>query len=287
MYAAAATGIIAIGTPLVWLGTLAYGWGSAATRFAFRHRNLTATGLVVAGLASYHACHHSHLVEEHVAKTYTWTIERLRDERISTLERQLSAQRLQLETAREYASRPQQRADDAHIVDERTIAALQTHTSEQQQAIGRLENLLRRDGPAAQGVEHESGQYKVEPSFMERQGYGFHYVSYGETLSAIARAVGNDERLHGRIASENGISNPRKLLTGQLLEIPLEICTRSATTIYTRVPRLNSVVLGGDTRISEAFPDNWQRVLALNNALGLTYKDKFPIRHGSRIVYYE
>jgi hypothetical protein len=116
--------------------------------------------------------------------------------------------------------------------------------------------------------------------------FNFYYIKPGDTLTRISRRVSGTPDNYGIIVRDNGIADERSVLAGQLLRLRKELCMNNADGVYSRIPRLKSVILPGSVAISEYFDDG-AKVLALNRSLGLMYNDRFPITNGARVVYYK
>jgi ElaB/YqjD/DUF883 family membrane-anchored ribosome-binding protein len=144
-----------------------------------------------------------------------------------------------------------------------------------------------------QQLESTLEEYKRMPVQQEKPAlastdmqFNFYYVRMGESLGVIAHKVSGDPAAYATLVQDNGILDASQILAGQLLKVRKVLCKRDVEGLYAQIPSLQSVVLPGTVRISERF-SNYEEVLDLNRKLGLFYRDEFPHKRGSRVVYYK
>jgi hypothetical protein len=114
-------------------------------------------------------------------------------------------------------------------------------------------------------------------------------VNIGETLEQISQELTGSPSSAPLIARENDIVDERKLLAGQILQLPAALPTKQHHRLLATQPQLRSIVLQGDKSITDLCGNNSQcttEVLSLNQQLGLRYTDRFPYRQGARVVYF-
>jgi hypothetical protein len=255
-YAALGAITAPVWVPLAFIGYVGY----KAARFAFRNPKTTLASIGLAGLMWYAGC-----------------------ERIS---QKVDAGLLSLQQG--YQQHQATKRLEERLQQEQQGRGLAEQAfSEQQKQLQRLEQQLKRYESAAQPAASPKAPAKLEA--IADQQFFFYYVKLDDTLEHISKKVHGDDSMAALLAHDNGIQDPRKLLTGQLLKVRKSMVLKNNPDVYEQVPKLASVVLPGNITITQACKSDQRcisMVFEVNRKLGLQYMDTFPYRKGARIVYY-
>lgn len=261
VFAYAALGVL---TAPLWIPvTFAAYLGYKTTRYAFQNPKIAAAGLALAGLTWYAGCQNTVTT---VSKGAQKVVQTYRTHQASKLEQKLQQERV-----------------------EKLIA--QTKAREYEQAMHR-----QAQTPPVQQVAPPVQEVKSPPpppvqravQVMTDPDFAFYFMKTGDTIDGVAAKVGNPGGTY-LIEQDNGISDSRKVLAGQLLKIRKEMITRTNADVYEQIPILRSTVLPGNVSISQACeykPECISNVFTVSRELGLNYSDEFPYKKGARVVYY-
>lgn len=264
--------------PVIITGAIAgKATGSGLKKYAdygWKHPFVTIGGLALAGTIAYNGCTNYDRIKTAIQENTKQTITRIEsglEERL----RQNAAEKKATEALHRTTKELETKKEQVATLEK----TLQDYTSRLQEYSASNEQLRTQ-------LTQESAQESRGIPLVEKEGSAFYYVKVGDTLAAIAQRVSGDARNYTTLARANNINDPRKLMAGQLLEIPKSLCTRPQDDVYERVPLLSSTIVPGNKPLSQAFPETWKDVIEINKKLGLTYTDTFPYPAGSRVVYY-
>jgi hypothetical protein len=185
------------------------------------------------------------------------------------------------------------------VVDYTTQAAVRVVDAYDKERIASLEERIKRmevparphDRQIADAPQHTTPVQEKQATQLAAitdPDFNFYYVKQDDTLSGIARKITGSKAAAARIAHDNGIYRPEELTTGQLLRIRKGLCAGKRPDVFSRVPRLTSIVLRGDESIEGHFgyeSNVIARVYAVNRSLGLDYTRPFPYAEGKRVVW--
>ncbi len=290
-------GALALITSPIWVPTAFVGYiGYKGAKFAFKNPKTTIAGLIAAGMMSYCASERGRDVREEVRSAMSEVTSAYSQR--NDLEQRLESVQGQASADQQVRQRLQQELEQ----NQARMRALEERVSAYQRPPAQT-SPPPVQAPPAQAAQYVPATHYTPPTPLPRvmppppaplekiedPAFFFYYVKMDETLEGIARKVGTPGAYH-TIARDNGVDDPRKLITGQLLRVRREYCTKHNDDVYEQVPKLKSTVLSGQFTISESCepkPQCGPEILALNRRLGLDYNDDFRYKHGERVVYFK
>lgn len=149
-----------------------------------------------------------------------------------------------------------------------------------------LEEVVRESSPPLSPATSPPNPSPLPRGVLREEGMLFYFVKMNDTLEGISRYISGWGGYASMIASDNKISDSRKMPAGMLLRIREPFYTRTQPDVFSQVPLLHAIRLPGTMSVSEYFGDETTEVLLLNQSLGLQYTDRFPYTDGERILYF-